>query len=381
MSRIGAWFVGARGSVATTAQVGAAAMAAGLVPSTGMVTELPLLAEAPLPGVDEIVFGGHDVATVTLAKRAEQLAAEGVIPHGLPRILAAQLEAADGRILPGAEDGEPQAAAIGRLTRDLRRFRDEHGLDEVVVVNLASVEPVCEPQPAHASLDALRAALAVGEHVLPTSSLYAFAAVEAGCAYVNFTPSTGIQLPALLELAEERGTVWAGRDGKTGETLVKTVLAPMFAMRNLRVRSWAGTNLLGGGDGAALADPQRREAKLEAKDACLPSLLGYRPQMPLHIDHVEDMGEWKTAWDHVSFEGFLGVGMTMQFTWQGCDSALAAPLVLDLVRLAGAAQQSGQHGPLDALGFYFKEPAGSDEHQLDRQFVALLRWADTLDPR
>jgi myo-inositol-1-phosphate synthase len=375
MTRIGAWLVGARGSVATTAQVGAAAIGAGLAPATGMVTALPVFDGAPLADVDAIVFGGHDVSEVSLAKRAEALADAGVVPMGLPALLAEALEAADTRIRPGAEDGEPQAAAIGRIKRDIEAFRDDHDLDAVVVVHLASVEAPCAPHPAHTSLAALRAALAVGDRVLPASSLYAYAAIEAGCAYANFTPSTGMQLPALLELAAERGTAWSGRDGKTGETLVKTALAPMFASRNLRVRSWAGTNLLGGGDGAALADPERREAKLAAKGASLPAILGYTPQQPVQITYVEDLGEWKTAWDHIAFEGFLGVGMTMQFTWQGCDSALAAPLVLDLVRLTAAAQRTGQEGLLDALGFFYKDPQGSDEHRLEAQWAALLRWA------
>jgi myo-inositol-1-phosphate synthase len=375
MTRIGAWLVGARGSVATTAQVGAAAIAAGLAPPTGMVTALPVFDGAPLAEVDELVLGGHDVATVSLHKRAEALADAGVLPAPLPGLLREQLEEADTRIQPGAEAGEPQGAAIGRIKRDIEAFRAEHDLAAVVVVHLASVEPIVEPHPAHGSIAALRAALAVGEQVLPSSSLYAYAAIEAGCAYLNFTPSTGIDLPALLELAEERGTVWAGRDGKTGETLVKTALAPMFASRNLRVRSWAGTNLLGGGDGASLADADRREAKLAAKGAALPAILGYTPQQPVQITYVEDLGEWKTAWDHIAFEGFLGVGMTMQFTWQGCDSTLAAPLVLDLVRLTAAAQGSGQRGLLDALGFFFKDPAGSAEQRLEAQYADLLRWA------
>lgn len=378
MAGIGAWFVGARGSVATTARLGAAAISAGLTSSTGMVTELPAMEGVPLPAVDKLVFGGHDVSSVSLTKRAEQLAQGGVVPHHLPGLFHDALEKTEAAIRPGAEVGEPQRAAIKRLTRDLTEFRQAHALDAVIVVNLASVEPATQPHPSHASLAALRAALAAGEQVLPASSLYAFAAIEAGCGYVNFTPAAGIQLPALHELADERGTVWAGRDGKTGETLVKTVLAPMFAQRNLRVRSWAGTNLLGGGDGAALSDPARRTAKLASKDSCLRAILGYRPEAPLHIDYVEDMGEWKTAWDHIAFEGFLGVGMTMQFTWQGCDSTLAAPLVLDLVRLTAAAQQHGHRGLLDALAFYFKEPAGTDEHRLGVQYERLVSWARTI---
>jgi myo-inositol-1-phosphate synthase len=211
--------------------------------------------------------------------------------------------------------------------------------------------------------------------VLPASSLYAYAAFTAGCAYVNFTPSTGASLPALDELARRQGVPHAGRDGKTGETLVKSVLAPMFAHRALRVRAWSGTNLLGGGDGATLADPEAARSKTASKARGLPEMLGHEVEGEVHIDHVAEMGELKTAWDHVLFEGFLGNRMTLQFTWQGCDSALAAPLVLDLARLTALALRRGEAGPLPALGFFFKEPLGSREHDLTRQFDALAAWA------
>lgn len=358
--RIGVWLIGARGSVATTTHVGAAAIGAGLAPRTGMVTALEAFARAGLPELDQFVFGGHDLAQTPLRKRAERLADAGVIPLHLVAAVADQLDATEAEIRPGTTMAEPVTAAVDRLADELRGFADRHGLAAVVVVNVASTEPPL-----------------TGDDV-PASTRYAMAAVEAGCAYVNFTPSTGIDVPGLPERAAARGICFAGKDGKTGETLVKTALAPMFADRNLRVRSWSGTNLLGGGDGAALADPERARSKLAAKGACLPDILGYTPAMPLHIDCVSDLGEWKTAWDHISFAGFLGVGMTMQFTWQGCDSALAAPLVLDLARLTGAAQLAGCSGLLAPLGYFFKDPAGGGGHRLDRQFADLVSWAQKL---
>ena len=146
-------------------------------------------------------------------------------------------------------------------------------------------------------------------------------------------------------LAVANGLPYAGSDGKTGETLLRTVLAPMFTARALRVRSWAGTNLLGGGDGANLADPEQARGKLESKARGLAALLGEGVTAPLHIDNVPDLGEQKTAWDHVSFEGFLGARMSLQLTWTGLDSALAAPLILDLARLTSAAHAAGQSRP------------------------------------
>jgi myo-inositol-1-phosphate synthase len=152
----------------------------------------------------------------------------------------------------------------------------------------------------------------------------------------------------------------------------------MFATRALRVRSWASYNLLGGGDGRTLADPDAVASKTASKGAGLASMLGDDVGGPLHIDYVEDLGEWKTAWDHVSFEGFLGVKMSLQLTWTGCDSTLAAPLVLDLVRLVARAHEAGESGPLP-LGFFFKNPAGSDEHRLSRQWERLTEWCAELE--
>jgi myo-inositol-1-phosphate synthase len=244
---------------------------------------------------------------------------------------------------------------------------------------VASTEAPAAPHPAHASLTALDAALASEPAVLPPSSAYAYAAFTAGCPYVDFTPSAGARLPALDELARIRALPYAGSDGKTGETMLRSVLGPMFASRGLRVRSWSGTNLLGGGDGANLADPGAFASKRTSKQRTLRDALGYAVDGDVHIDYVPDLGDWKTAWDHVSFEGFLGVRMQLQLTWQGCDSALAAPLVLDLARLVDAAHRDGQSGPLRALAFFFKDPVGDDvPGGLAAQFELLTRWAASL---
>ncbi|MGH3378117.1 MAG: inositol-3-phosphate synthase [Actinoallomurus sp.] len=374
----GVWLIGARGSVATTAIAGAAAVAAGLTAPTGCVTELPDFSAARLPGLGDLVFGGHDIAGTALAKRAEQLVRARVVPAGLPELVADDLAAADAEIRPGVrvpvEDGD-QAAAAAVLAADITAFRERRGLDRVVVINVASTEPPAAPNPAHDSLAALSGALAAGTAALPASSLYAYAALTAGCPYVDFTPSTGARLPAIDELARTRGLPYAGRDGKTGETLLKSVIAPMFAQRALLVRAWSGTNLLGGGDGATLADPAAAEAKNASKQTVLRETLGHPVDGEVHIDYVPELGDWKTAWDHVLFEGFLGVRMNLQFTWQGCDSALAAPLILDLARLMALAHESGQAGPVSELAFFFKDPAGGADHSLAAQYDALRAWA------
>jgi myo-inositol-1-phosphate synthase len=196
---------------------------------------------------------------------------------------------------------------------------------------------------------------------------------------VDFTPSTGARLPALAELARRAGVPYAGHDGKTGETLVKSVLAPMFAMRNLTVRTWSGLNLLGGGDGANLAEPAANAAKSASKQRVLGETLGYVPQGNTRIEYVDDIGDFKTAWDLVTFSGFLGTAMRMEFSWHGCDSALAAPLLLDLARLTAAAHRVGRTGPLTELAFFFKDPLGEVPHALAEQWGTLCAFARGLD--
>ncbi|WP_200303031.1 inositol-3-phosphate synthase [Streptomyces adelaidensis] len=365
--RVGVWLIGARGSVATTVVAGCAAMTAGLHAPTGLVTETPLFTDSGLPALATLVFGGHDTLDCPLPKRAEALAAGGVLPHDLPAAVTAELAAADQEIRPGGPlpgDTRAPAELIASFTADIQDFVRRRGLTRAVVVNLASTEPA-----------------PTGTTTLPPSSLYAAAALRAGCPYVNFTPSTGLHHPELASLASSSALPYAGRDGKTGQTLLRSVLGPMFAQRALTVRAWSGTNLLGGGDGAALADPAAAAAKNAGKARVVADTLGTAPEGETHIDDVPALGDWKTAWDHIAFDGFLGTRMVLQTTWQGCDSALAAPLVLDLARLLARAHERGLTGPLTELGFYFKDPLGEGPASLGEQYAALAGFAERLRPR
>jgi myo-inositol-1-phosphate synthase len=165
-----------------------------------------------------------------------------------------------------------------------------------------------------------------------------------------------------------------GHDGKTGETLLKSALAPMFANRNLEIMSWVGHNIFGNMDGKVLNDPVNKQTKVTSKDHLLAEILGYHPQTHVSIEYIESLGDWKTAWDHIHFKGFFGTPMVMQFTWQGCDSLLAAPLVLDLVRLTECAQRRGCKGLLTFLASFFKSPLGVHQNDFVRQFQMLQEW-------
>jgi myo-inositol-1-phosphate synthase len=266
------------------------------------------------------------------------------------------------------------------MQSDLRNFKSEHRLDQVVVVNVASTEPPFELTDDHQSLDRLDEVMdRPTPPALPTSGLYAYAALDAGFPYVNLTPSLGASCPALDELAVKRGVPYAGQDLKTGETLLKSVLAPMFARRNLRVLSWVGHNTLGNRDGLVLADPHNKASKVRTKDALLAEMLGYRPQSHVSIEYIESLDDWKTAWDHVHFEGFLGTKMTLQFTWQGCDSVLAAPLVIDVARLLLWVQRTGATGLQRQFACFFKRPLGVPEHDFGKQFEMLEQYLASPD--
>ena len=149
------------------------------------------------------------------------------------------------------------------------------------------------------------------------------------------------------------------------------MLAPMFAARNLRILSWVGHNIFGNRDGLVLDDPHNKESKIRTKDQVISQIVGYKPQTHVSIEYIESLDDWKTAWDHIHFRGFLGVKMTMQFTWQGCDSILAAPLLLDLARLALFSQRQGEAGVLRHLACFFKSPMGVAEHDFFKQFSML----------
>jgi len=377
--RTGVWFIGARGSVATTATIGIHALAAGLVPPTGCSTTSAAFDGVPLPAFADLVIGGHDISTTPLVKKAESLTEAGMIP---PRVVSAVhdgLATTEAELRPAYDPRTAtgsQRAEIDRLAADITDFKQRHGLGRVIVIDIASTEPILADAPEFHDRALLESALAdENRSVLPASSVTALAAITAGCPFVSFTPSPGLNLPVLIEIAEEAGLPFAGQDGKTGETLLRTVLAPMFTARGMRVMSWAGTNLLGGGDGATLADPEAVRSKLASKNRGLHDLLGDDVVTPLHIDNVPDLGDIKTAWDHVHVEGFLSSRMTLQTTWSGYDSALAAPLVIDLARLMALAHAAGLSGPIAELGFFFKDPWGSNVHGFAEQTTILTEWA------
>ncbi len=327
--------------------------------------------ELDLAGFDDVVFGGSEIRDRTMRQTLDDLIRERVLSPDVVAHAESVLNDTQGRIRPGI-DAPSRWQDFETVCTQLREFKTDTGVDRLIVLNLASTEATASADVPR-SWSAMRSALQDGSLTLPPSVVYAAAAFETGGAFVNFTPSSGSSPEALTELAAERGLLHAGCDGKTGETLIKTALAPMFAARRLHVDSWFSQNVLGNNDGRALSEDERREAKLQTKRAAVNDILGYDVEGQVNIDYLPSFGDWKVAWNHIHFRGFGGTPMTMEFTWRGCDTALAAPLCVDLIRFVDRSMRDGESGVMSQLGIFFKSPMGNNEHRLSEQYRALCR--------
>ncbi|GAB4161349.1 MAG: inositol-3-phosphate synthase [Planctomycetota bacterium] len=393
--KLGVWMFGALGGLATTAVVGARAIARGKTPPRGMLTETDLFLGADLVPVSDLVFGGHEIRSGDWTSAAEEMdRLNGTLPAALRRDLHEDLRSASRNlrrgIVPNAGETIEKLAdrtapeedlqrMFLRVRRDLRSFVSRNHLRDCVCVNLTSTEPPLRPAAAHRTPEAFERAIAADRRsAVRPAAVYAFAAASLGMPFLNFTPSEAALIPAIRLRFERNGAPYAGSDGKTGETLVKSALAPMFKYRNLRVLAWQGYNILGDRDGLVLDDERNKASKIRSKDALLQAILGYPLHTHVGIDYVPSLQDHKTAWDFIHFEGFLGHRMAMQFLWHGCDSILAAPLVLDLVRLLDLAHRRGENGPQHHLACFFKRPIDLAEHDLHEQWHRLVAYAEAV---
>jgi len=394
--RVGLWLIGAFGGVGTTAALGLAAWKRRLIDGTSLVTALPLFDKLDLDLPETFVVGGHDIRRTTFLDTITQFQQHSnVMDRDLVDACKLELEQWTENVRPGtvlnagatisqmadiAEVRKAQSAryAVESLQTDLLAFREQHRLDQVVVINVASTEPPHVAAPEYSTLAWVRQMLDSNQWSLPASSIYAWAALDLGFPFINFTPSLGASLPSFEELAVERKTVIGGKDGKTGETLMKTVLAPMFALRNWKILSWVGHNIFGNRDGLVLDDPANKASKIKTKDKVISGIVGYQPTTHVSIEYIPSLDDWKTAWNHIHFRGFLNTKMILQFIWQGCDSMLAAPLVLDLARLSLLSQRRGEVGVLKHLACFFKSPHGVEVHDFFEQFKMLGAYVENV---
>lgn len=385
--------VGLGGAVATTAVAGIELLRSGQAGLQGL--PLAALDEAltgPLADYTDLVFGGWDVYADDLAQAARAHNVLGPEQH-------AAVEPALRRLRPWPAVGNERfcrnvcgdhlveaashEAAIEAIRRDLHAFREREALAGLVMVNLASTEVAADPHAAvMADVQRFQDGLARSDEAIGPAMLYAYAAIAEGVPYANFTPSVAADVPALVQFAEAQGVPVAGKDGKTGQTFIKTVLAPGLHARALEVEGWFSTNILGNRDGVALRDAGSLASKLDTKGSVLKQILGYEVE-----DHIVDItyykprGDNKEAWDNIDLIGFLGQKMQLKVNFLCRDSILAAPLVIELARLLDLASRSGEGGVQEHLGVFFKSPMTADpdaqpEHALHRQQEALIRWLE-----
>jgi myo-inositol-1-phosphate synthase len=395
MNRIGVAIVGVNGAVASTVIAGVHLMRRGLAPRIGMVTEktdsriaesiTELLDFAPL---DSLVFGGWDLKFANCYEGAlhHRVLPEHVLDKVRPELEQVRpcpavfgrsyVQNVDGGNVLSATSHREQIAAV---ERQLESFKREHGLERIVMVNLASTEAFLEVQAVHRDLRAFEAGLDASDPAISPAMRYFYTANKLQIPYCNFTPSL-TNVPALEQQAHEMGNPFAGMDGKTGQTLIKTALGPMFRARRLVIEGWYSTNILGNSDGLVLESPSSNKTKVMSKAAVLDSILGYHVENhQVHIHYYKPRGDSKEAWDNIDIVGFAGIPMQMKIDFLCQDSALAAPLVIDLVRLLDVAKRAGERGIQRQLSVFFKSPyhapGEAPVHDLFKQEKLLLDWA------
>ncbi len=381
------WFVGIKGAVATTTLVGILAIKRGLSLANGISSEDEKFSQLNLARLEDIEFGGHDVRNISLYEAMYQNVRQnntfdttqlGKMKKEIDAIpVRCGIVNNCGNAITALSNCRQQT--LGEATKQVSNdLQDYAGKEDCVVINLASTEPYFAPKAEHATLESFEAAIESNSNQIPASAIYAYCAIKNGMPYINFTPSMGNDISAIKELAKKQGVPHCGKDGKTGETLVKTALVPMFKLRHLRIDGWYGSNILGNLDGRILQNPDNKQSKLITKTSVVPKMLGYEPYLGSRIDYFPPLSDHKVAWDFISFKGFLDHQMNMQFTWQGCDSILAAPLVIDLVRFMELAKRKGISGLVDELAVYFKDPLDVPVFDLFSQYDLFNKWVEKM---
>lgn len=381
-STVGVWIVGGRGSIATTTILGKFLLQERKIEPTSLLSCSEFFQHLPFVDWQDITFGGGDINSLSLTHSLKGLIEDNVVPQEFQADAIDCLQQVDrnianiSQLLP-LKEKLPPGKQIHSLCKHLAQFKQEHNLERLIVVDLSSTQPMDRIEDklfSFSTWESLNMFLKTTQDFVPWSVIYATAALLENNAYINFTPNIGTELPGLQDLALQHRLPHAGKDGKTGETLLKTVLAPMFLYRQMKVLSWQSYNMLGNNDGAVLSEPNSKKAKIRSKDSSLRQILTNSPDLHSHIaiDYVPSLGDWKTAMNFIHFEGFLNTKMSLQFTWSGCDTILAVPLVLDLIRFVELAWRQGEFGKLHYLCSYFKSPIEYSEADFREQIRTLF---------
>jgi len=274
-----------------------------------------------------------------------------------------------------------------RLIEDIEQFKEANDLERTVMIWCGSTEIFISPSEVHQTLESLEAGMKANDDNIPSSMMYAYAALKLGIPFANGAPNLTVDIPAFLELAEANQVPICGKDFKTGQTLMKTILAPGLKARMLGLSGWFSTNILGNRDGEVLDDPESFKTKEESKLSVLEYILQPEvyPQLysdfyhKVRINYYPPRGDNKEGWDNLDIFGWLGYPMQIKIDFLCRDSILAAPLVLDLVLFLDLAKRAGMSGIQEWLSFYFKSPMTPPElypeHDL---FIQLMKLKNTL---
>ena len=407
--KLGILLVG-MGAVSTTTIAGVLAIRRGLAKPIGSLTQMGTIrlgkrteGRSPLikdfvshASLDQIVFGGWDIFEDNAYEAAKTA---GVLENDLLEQIRPELEQIrpmsavfDRRYVkrldgPNVKKGKNKKDLADQLVEDMRRFKQANGCDRLVMIWCGSTEIYLTETPAHATLAAFEKALEASDESIPSSMIYAYAAIKEGIPYSNAAPNLSADVPALIELAARTGSPLSGKDMKTGQTLIKTIIAPGLKSRLIGIAGWYSTNILGNRDGEVLDDPESFKTKEESKK----SVLDYILQPNLYPDLYKDLchlvrinyypprGDNKEGWDNIDIFGWLNYPMQLKINFLCRDSILAAPIVLDVALFSDLAKRAGMSGIQEWLSFYFKSPMHAPElypeHDL---FIQLMKLKNTL---
>ena len=398
------------GAVSTTFVAGTLLIRKGLASPTGSLTQMgtirlgkrnegrtPLIKEfLPLASLDDLVFGAWDIFE---ENGYEAAMTAGVLDASMLEQVRPELEAI--RPWPAVFDqryvkrlmgtniktGATKREIAEQVRADIRAFKDAHHLDRLVMVWCGSTEIFMTPTAAHQSIAAFEQAMESNADEIASSMVYAYAALKEGIPYANAAPNLSADIPALDQLALDNGSPVVGKDLKTGQTLIKTIVAPGLKARLIGVSGWFSTNILGNRDGEVLDDPESFKTKEESKKSVLDYIL--QPDLyptlykdlchVVRINYYPPRGDNKEGWDNIDLVGWLGYKMQLKINFLCRDSILAAPIVLDLVLFLDLAKRAGMSGIQEWLSFYFKSPVHAPglypEHDL---FIQLMKLKNTL---
>lgn len=411
--KLGVLIVGVGGAVSTTFVAGTLLARKGEGVPVGSITQLatirlgkrsendfPLIKDViPLTKIEDLVFGGWDLFEENLYQAASH--AQVLEDRDLDKVkgelsqikpMKAVFDQDFVKRLHGTwvKSAPTKFEYMEQLREDIRNFKKENGCDRLVMIWCGSTEVFTPLTDVHKSLAAFEKGMKENHPAIAPSNLYAYAAISEGVPYLNGAPNLTVDIPAIWELTEKNKVAIAGKDFKTGQTMLKTVLAPMFKTRMLGLRGWFSTNILGNRDGEVLDDPGSFKTKEESKLSVIDNIL--QPELypalygdvyhKVRINYYPPRGDNKEGWDNIDIFGWMGYPMQLKVDFLCRDSILAAPLCLDLVLLADLAQRAGMYGIQEWLSFYFKSPMHDPnsiaEHDLFIQYVKLKNTLRTI---